>query len=81
LAKIFVGDAFVKVCTLHDILNRGACLQVSQAQELPELFDLVLDLPTIKTACRVVWCNKDRIGVEFIPDNGARRDAGAPCCE
>jgi len=73
LGKIFVDQAFIRICTLRDVSSRGACVQVHQAYDIPETFELVLDGPSIKKVCRIVWRNKDKIGVEFAPDIDSRR--------
>jgi hypothetical protein len=67
LGKIFVDEAFIRSCTLHNISAGGACLQVYQPQDIPNMFHLVLDALNLKKPCRVVWRSRDKIGVEFSP--------------
>ena len=68
LGKIFIGDAFIRNCKLHDISNGGARLQVHHPSDLPEMFRLVLDGLALAKDCCVVWRNHDNIGVAFSPD-------------
>ena len=65
MGKIFVGDAFIRNCSLQALSRAGACLRVYQAHDIPEMFDLVLEAMSINKCCRIVWRRKDRIGVEF----------------
>ena len=69
--KIFVGDVFIRSCTLHDISEGGACLRVDHASDLPEDFHLVLDGMAYGKNCRVVWRKQDNIGVAFNTDKQA----------
>jgi PilZ domain len=79
LNKIFVGDAFIRSCTLHDLSEGGACLRVDRASDLPEKFRLVLDGVACRKNCRVVWRRQDNIGVAFDADGqtGAAQSATA----
>jgi hypothetical protein len=69
LGKIFIGEAFIRNCKLHDISHGGACLQVSDPQDIPDAFDLVLDAVATKKACRIVWRTRNKIGVAFGADS------------
>jgi hypothetical protein len=66
--KIFVDKVFIRNCTLQDLSLGGACLRVHEPYDIPEMFDLVLDALSVKRGCRVVWRNKDKIGVKFEAD-------------
>jgi hypothetical protein len=66
-AKIVVAQGEVRtICTVHDLSNSGALLEVSREEALPETFILVPDDgdPT-GYPCRVVWRKGCRVGVEF----------------
>jgi hypothetical protein len=63
--KIFVDEAFIRNCTLHDLSRAGACLRVHEPYDIPEMFDLVFEALGIKRGCRIVWRSKDKIGVTF----------------
>jgi hypothetical protein len=60
-------------CTLSDISNSGAKITLSDEQELPDRFILVLSRGgNTRRNCRVVWREDGRTGVEFFrgPLNG-----------
>jgi hypothetical protein len=67
------APCWIKTRTLLDISHGGAWLQVRQSTDILESFKLVLDELKIKTACRIVWRNKDEVGVEFGSDTDPRR--------
>jgi hypothetical protein len=52
-------------CTIQDITNAGACLQVASAAGLPETFDLTFEHGRTRRICRVVWRSPDKLGVRF----------------
>jgi PilZ domain len=65
LGKIFIGEAFFRICKLADISDSGACIQVDRSDDVPETFNLVLDFRAVKKACRIIWRDADRIGIAF----------------
>jgi PilZ domain len=71
LGRIFRNQAFIGTCTVQDISRGGACLRVHHSDDIPEIFELALDELNLKKACRIVWREKDEVGVEFEPDNAA----------
>jgi hypothetical protein len=66
-AKIIVARSEVwSICTVHDLSNSGALLEVSREDALPETFILVTDDgDPLGYACRVVWRKGCRVGIEF----------------
>jgi hypothetical protein len=59
------GDA-VQGCTLSDISDTGARIDVETAEQLPDSFTLILSgngAPQRK--CRVVWRQPTQVGVNF----------------
>jgi hypothetical protein len=52
-------------CTIRNISNNGAALDVASPVGIPEKFTLVLPSDSLHFPCRVVWCKKRRIGVVF----------------
>ncbi|HZS63828.1 MAG TPA: PilZ domain-containing protein [Xanthobacteraceae bacterium] len=65
-------------CTVADISETGARLQIDTPLELPEIFKLLLSgHGAIYRRCRVVWRSDNEVGVEFekTPSRFAR---GAP---
>jgi len=65
-AVLVLGDDAVQSCTLSDISDTGARIDVETAEELPDRFTLILSgngAPQRK--CRVVWRQPSQIGVDF----------------
>ena len=48
------------------LTSRGAGLEVSNANELPESLDLTLDAGHSIRRCRLVWRKLNKVGVEFL---------------
>jgi hypothetical protein len=54
-------------CSLSDVSNSGAKIAISDDQELPEEFMLILSPGGgTRRNCRVVWREGGRLGVEFF---------------
>ena len=53
-------------CVARDLTSRGAGLEVSNANELPESLDLTLDAGHSIRRCRLVWRKLNKVGVEFL---------------
>ena len=64
-ARIDSGNGASYACTLADISQTGARLNIAQGSELPAEFTLVLGGAQRK--CRMVWRNDKQIGVRFLP--------------
>lgn len=52
-------------CTVRNLSETGAALEVSSPVGIPEHFTLVIEADHIQVACRVVWRKETRIGVHF----------------
>jgi hypothetical protein len=52
-------------CTVCDLTNLGAGLQVATSLGLPQAFDLTFGSVHTRRHCRVVWRAGTRIGVSF----------------
>lgn len=52
-------------CTIRNISDAGAALQVTTPLYIPDRFTLVLESEQQKRACRVIWRRQKRIGVTF----------------
>jgi hypothetical protein len=61
--KIFLGARSV-VCTVRNLSETGACLEFESIVGIPGTFDFVLP-GRCRRACRVVWANGGRMGVQF----------------
>ncbi len=65
-AKLILLDDAARDCTLSDISETGARIDVETAEELPDRFTLLLSgNGAPKRSCRVVWRQPTQIGVEF----------------
>jgi hypothetical protein len=57
------GDAFE--CTVRNLSDRGAALEVMTPLYIPDRFTLVLQSEQSKRECRIIWRKQKRIGVTF----------------
>jgi PilZ domain len=53
-------------CTVRNLSDKGACLEVASPLGLPESFDLMIGSDRRIHHCKIVWQSVHRIGVEFI---------------
>jgi hypothetical protein len=61
-ARIHFGGGAID-CTIRNLSNTGAALEVSSPLGIPTEFMLVTD--DVQRACRVIWRKEKRIGVIF----------------
>jgi len=52
-------------CTVRNLSQGGACLQVPTSIGIPNRFDLTVDPDGLERNCEVAWRSEDRIGVSF----------------
>jgi hypothetical protein len=57
------GDVFE--CTVRNLSDRGAALEVMTPLYIPDRFTLVLQSEQSKRECRIIWRKQKRIGVTF----------------
>jgi hypothetical protein len=63
-AFIATGEKAPKLeCTVRNISDTGAAIQVSTTFGLPQTFDLIVD--GVRHRCRVMWRTDTKIGVSF----------------
>jgi hypothetical protein len=62
---IFNEHRSVIDCTVRNLSNSGACLQVSSPVGFPESFDLSFDSFRSVRRCQVRWRAENKIGVSF----------------
>jgi hypothetical protein len=55
-------------CTVRNLTQVGACLNVPSTVGIPNRFDVVFDSDHSVRACRVVWHKEKQVGVEFASD-------------
>lgn len=52
-------------CTVRNLSNAGACLDVVSLLGIPDEFDLVIAEDHSQHPCHVIWRSGKRIGIEF----------------
>ena len=52
-------------CTVRNISEGGACLEVAAPVGIPDSFNLVMVTDHSAHSCRVAWRSEHRIGVAF----------------
>ncbi len=52
-------------CTIRNLSERGAALEVASPVGIPDQFDLVILAEHLHRCCRVIWRKEKRIGVAF----------------
>jgi hypothetical protein len=52
-------------CTVRNLSDAGAALDVTSPVGIPDRFVLVVDADQSKLPCRIVWRKEKRIGVRF----------------
>lgn len=62
--KISFGGAVID-CTIRNLSETGAALEVISPVGIPERFTLVIEADHSHFSCRVVWRKEKRIGVHF----------------
>jgi hypothetical protein len=63
--QIAFSDKVMKLeCTVRNISETGACLQVSTTVGMPTNFGLHFD--GVRHTCRIVWRTETRLGVTFM---------------
>ena len=63
-ARIAFGGEDI-ACTVRNLSETGAGLDVPNALSLPPTFMLVIERDGIMRRCHPVWCNDRRVGVAF----------------
>ncbi len=63
-ARILLGKAHVP-CTVRNISETGACLQVQCTYGIPSSFDFQFENQAPR-ACKVTWIDSAKLGVQFV---------------
>ena len=53
-------------CTVRNVSNDGAALEVASPVGIPDEFILLIGKDSAKRSCRVMWRTARRIGVSFF---------------
>jgi hypothetical protein len=64
-AKILLDDALVLDCTVRNLTNVGACLQVASVLGIPEWFSLTFDSGRSSRKCHLIWQTENEVGITF----------------
>jgi len=65
-AKIILNhNSRICDCTVHNLTNLGACLELGHTNGVPVVFDLTFDSARTCRLCRTIWRNNNKIGVSF----------------
>jgi hypothetical protein len=62
---IFNHRSSVISCTVRNLSDGGACLELGSSVGIPESFDLIVDADGLSRSCDVAWRSEHRIGVAF----------------
>jgi hypothetical protein len=63
--RISFGGGAAIDCTVRNLSETGAALEVTSPVGIPEHFTLVIEADHSHVPCRVVWRKERRIGVHF----------------
>jgi PilZ domain len=63
--KIIFGTDSVTNCTVRDLSQTGACVEVQAPWSIPSDFTLVIESDTLKRACHTARVNANPLGVAF----------------
>ena len=69
VAYIF-GDGSSLRCTVKNISERGAAIELADSMHARPRFDLMFKNDRSVRKCRVIWSTGNRVGVEFLPVEG-----------
>jgi len=63
--RIAFGGGAAIDCTIRNLSETGAALEVTSPVGIPERFTLVIEADHSHVSCRIVWRTERRIGVHF----------------
>lgn len=52
-------------CTVRNLSDGGACIEVATSVGIPDDFDLTIEPEHVNRCCHVAWRSEHRIGVAF----------------
>ena len=65
-AWVIFEDGKRNKCVWSDISDRGACINIKDAEDIPDNFVLLLsESGTPRRRCRVIWRKPRQLGVKF----------------
>jgi len=63
-ARIVFNYRHIRGCTVRNLSDDGACLELASTATIPDTFDLLRDLEG--RTCQVIWRGVNRLGVCFV---------------
>jgi ribosomal protein S1 len=65
-AKIILNHhSSIYDCTVRNLTNLGACLELESTKGIPVVFDLTFDSARTCRPCRTIWRTNHKVGVSF----------------
>jgi hypothetical protein len=64
-AGVITFDGAGIACTVRNMSNRGAALDIANAAMIPPRFRLAIKTDDFIARCRVIWNNGQRVGIAF----------------
>lgn len=64
--SIIFGAAAAIDCTIRNLSETGASLEVTSPVGIPDEFTLLIKPEFVKRSCRVAWRSARRMGVQFV---------------
>lgn len=78
-ARISYGDgAITTECTVNQLSDVGARINIAGSIALPEMFDVVIPQKGASRRARLVWRKDDQVGVDFFDE---QESPAAPAAE
>ncbi len=53
-------------CTIRNISATGALLKSEHSVNIPDTFDLIIEIDGIEASCEVVWRRGNELGIKFL---------------
>lgn len=68
-AKIaYAGRSISLPCVIKDASDHGVRLRVQSERDVPDTFELFVELDGMEAPCRVVWRRDTEVGVQFVEE-------------
>jgi hypothetical protein len=64
--KILIDSKSIIDCTVRNLTDTGASLEVGSPIGIPDIFQLSIPVDNLTRKCRVSWRQEQRIGVYFV---------------
>jgi hypothetical protein len=64
--KIILNDGMSVIdCTVCNLTNRGACVQLASSLGISQSFDLTFDSGRSSRKCQLIWRTENKLGISF----------------